>query len=297
MTFNDFLFRCFSLGNIMTNNSRTNITALQVEQLKELEEKYISGKITGMQKEKRDYLISKRDAPNELAQGSKTHCKNILKGKLFNRERQFHSKYTDKGTEKEESGITLASEVFNKMYFKNEKHYRNNYIQGTPDIITDIVIDIKCSWDLHTFPMFEDNLSNSLYEWQVKGYCALTGCNNGQITYCLVDTPESIINDEIRRLDWSISLFDGNGNVYEDKIQKVVDKISMMIYTRKGLEEFCFQDINIKLEWFNDFVEIPKKLRIKTYDIELYQEDIERIESQVLLAREYMNQLAKSIEI
>ena len=295
--FNKYLFRCSSLGNIMVGNSKTLITDKQRVELDLLNTKHFDEKITDKQNEKRLYLINKRDAPPELSQGSKTHCNDIMKGVLFNRERSFHSKYTDKGNEVEEKGLTLASKVLNDVMFKNEKHYSNDFIKGTPDrvVVGEIVDDIKCSWDLHTFPLFEDYTKNNLYKWQLKGYAWLTDCIDARLIYCLVDTPYNIIQDELRKLDWAISFLDGNGNIHPDKIPNVVDKISMMIYTREGLEIFCHQDINIKLEWFDDFVEIPEKLRVKKYDIELLDSDIEQIKEQVILSREYMN--TKSSEL
>ena len=297
MRFDNYKFRCSSLGKIMTANRSTTITSKQVIELAELETKFIDGKITDKQNEKRLYYISKRDAKPELSQGSQRYCKDLVKSVLFNREKEFHSKYTDKGTIAEDDGITLLSDVYNKMMFKNEKHYANSHIQGTPDIVNDKVTDLKCSWDLFSYPLFDDEINNSLYEWQIKAYCWLTGRNEGNLIYCMVDTPINIINDEIRRLDWAISLLDGNGNVYEDKIPDVVNKISMMIYTRKGLEDFCHQDVNIDLDWFDDFIEIPKNIRVKKYDLELSTEDIEQIKEQVTLSREYMNELESGLKL
>ena len=296
--FDKHLFRCSSLGNIMVGNSKTTLTAKQAIELDASFNKILKGGLTEKQKERHGYLIAKRDAPPELSVGAKTHCNEIMKGELFNRQRSFHSKYTDKGNEVEEKGLSLSSKVLSEVMFKNEKHYKNDYIMGTPDRVDlgIIVDDTKCSWDLHSFPMFTDDLKNNIYTWQVKGYAWLTGCTHARILYCLVDTPTNLINDEIRALDWAVSLFDGNGNIFKDKIQEVVDKVSMMIYTRKGLEEFCHQDINIKLEWFTDFVEIPEMMRFKQYKVELTDSDIEQIKTQVTLARNYMNMKVKQLE-
>ena len=119
----------------------------------------------------------------------------------------FKSRYTDKGNEVEEQAIELTEDVLGFEFLtKNDKYFENDYIKGTPDVITtSLIIDVKSSWSSETFPFFESELPNKDYYYQVMGYMWLTGKKNALISYCLINTPEEIVNDEIRRTAWGKS--------------------------------------------------------------------------------------------
>lgn len=113
------------------------------------------------------------------------------------------NKYTNKGKLAEKDSIALCSLLDNRQYSKNTHRLTNEYLTGEPDIIhiindgTDLyIIDVKTSWDIETFmgPIGED--LTALYWWQLQAYFAITGASSGEVSYCLVDTPESILLKE-----------------------------------------------------------------------------------------------------
>ena len=63
------------------------------------------------------------------------------------------NKFIEKGLAVEEDSITLLSQVTGEFFKKNIDRFENDYLTGTPDIITEdgIIIDIKSSWSLLTF--------------------------------------------------------------------------------------------------------------------------------------------------
>ncbi|WP_126654084.1 hypothetical protein [Chryseobacterium aureum] len=290
VNFNEHLFRCSQLGKLMVGVSPA-LTTNQEKDLSELRSKMLAGKITDKQIIKMGDLIRKKEEKPELSKSVETHLADIHKGFFMKRDRQISNKFTEKGIIVEEKSITLYSEVKKTLFLKNQKYYKNKFIHGTPDNVQKKVRDMKNSWSLDSFPMYETVIGNKDYEWQLQGYMELTGIKEAELVYALVDTPNKIIIDELRRLDWKQGIYDINGNVKEDRIPLVVETVTNMIYTEQGLDEFCQESMSIEKKWFTDFFEIPKELRIKVFELEYSKEAIQALYEQVRLCRERLNSL------
>ena len=142
---------------------------------------------------------AKKDAGN-LSQTAKTYVHNWILQKKYNRKKEISSVHIKKGNSVEHDSIELYMEFCGGVYLKkNEQHFTNDYIEGTPDIITPELIDIKSSWDLFTFPYFDEKLENSSYEFQMQGYMDLINVAKSKIVYVLADTPSELINAEVRK--------------------------------------------------------------------------------------------------
>ncbi|WP_284464854.1 hypothetical protein [Chryseobacterium sp.] len=288
--FNEHLFRCSQLGKLMVGVSPA-LTENQEKELSDYREKVINGKITNKQLIKMGDLIRKKEEKPVLSKSVETHLSDIHKGFFMKRDRNISNKFTEKGIIVEEKSITLYSEVKNTLFLKNQKYYKNKFIHGTPDNVQKKVRDMKNSWSLDSFPMYEKIIGNKDYEWQLQGYMELTGVKEAELVYALVDTPIKLINDELRKLDWKQGIFDINGNVIEDRIPLVVETVNNMIYTEEGLDDFCQQSMSIEKKWFTDFFEIPKELRIKVFELEYSKESIQALYEQIKLCRERLNSL------
>lgn len=257
LNFDNYLFRCSSLGKLLTEpQSKVD-----------------------------------KDAGN-LSKTTESYLKELHKEVIFKRRKTISSKYLEKGIVKEETSLTAYSTYLGKPFFKNEKFFKNDFICGTPDNCTDKVRDIKTSWDYSTFPLYDKEIKNADYVAQLNGYMELTGLKSAELIYCLVDTPFKQINDEIRKLDWKYSVLDGNGDIIKDFIPLIVETVQNMIYTQKGLEDFCLESPIVELHWFEDFREIPKNLRVKVFQIKKDDALIEKIKSRIIKAREYMSELS-----
>jgi len=167
----ELLFRCSSLGNIMTDS---------------------------------------RTKSELLSETAKSYIQDLFKERELGIYKEFSSRYTDKGLEMEDEAIQFASEVLNwDFVVKNETRFNNEWLTGEPDINTDsLLADIKCSWSGSTFPMFDDTLKNKTYYWQLQGYLMLTGHSTSELVYCLMNTPLQIVEDEIRRQHWKLNLIE-----------------------------------------------------------------------------------------
>jgi len=107
-------------------------------------------------------MTSPRSKSELLSQTAKTYVHELAIEHLYGIKKQFKSRYTDKGNEVEDKSIELTEEVLELGFItKNDEYFENEFIKGTPDIITDnLIVDVKSSWSGETFPFFEDELPN-----------------------------------------------------------------------------------------------------------------------------------------
>lgn len=290
MNFDNYLFRCSSLGKLMVG-LKPPLTPNQEEELVRLQGLQNQGKITVKQTITLGDLLSKKLSKPELSATTKNYLQDLYREQYFKRNKAISTKYTDKGIICEENSLTLYTETQKNLLLKNKVRYNNEFITGEPDNTQGLIRDIKTSWDFTTFPLFDIEVPNKDYYWQLQGYMMLTDTDKAELIYCLVDTPSKLIEDELRRLDWKEHLFDMNGNAIESKIPLIVETVSNLIYSKIALETFCQESENVHLSWFTEFKEIEKENRIKIFDINRNDEDIELMKQQVFRAREYLNSL------
>jgi hypothetical protein len=212
-------------------------------------------------------MTSPKSKGEVLSQTAKTYLKELALEEKFGIKKEFSSRYTDKGNTQEDLAIEMASQVLNLPFaLKNTEYFENDFIKGTPDLILeDEIIDIKCSWDGTTFPWFEDELPNKDYFWQLVGYMWLTGRSKARVVYCLVDTPEDIVQDEIRRTSW------------------------------KKFEIDVTEETENEVRAKHEFSHISENKRVRAYLIALLDEDIEKVKEKLLHAREYYNDLINKL--
>ena len=208
-------------------------------------------------------LTEPRSKSEVISQTAKSYIEDLFNELEFGYRKEFSSRYTDKGLEMEDEAIQFASEQFDwEFVVKNTERFTNDYITGEPDINTDnLLADIKCSWSLDTYPMFEADLKNKDYYWQLQGYMWLTGKTEAELVYCLMNTPLQIVEDEVRRAHWKAGLID------EDI------------------------DLRHEVQTKHNYDNIPSKLRVKRYIVERDEKAIEKIIEKVEIAREYYKML------
>lgn len=132
-----------------------------------------------------------------LSVGAKTYIKKLAKEFVYGYDEVITSKYMDKGIQVEDESIALYNRVFLTDYSKNTERKTNDWITGECDIFTGSkVIDIKSSWSLATFPCFKEDATDKQYEWQLRAYMMLWNCNEAELAYCMVSTPDELIKYE-----------------------------------------------------------------------------------------------------
>lgn len=197
---NNFKIRCSGIHMIM---GATGITDIQKAKIKELQAK---AKISDKQQAELDRLLIKQANPG-LPTGAASYCDNWIKEQLYNRRREFHSKYTSKGTTQEDLAIDFGNDVLGWGFAeKNTKEYSNGFITGTPDVILPKKIaDVKSPWDCFTFPLFDEETEVPFNYWcQGQGYMCLLEKEAYELVYVLLDAPEELVQREAKSKFWEL---------------------------------------------------------------------------------------------
>ena len=144
-------------------------------------------------------MTSPRSKTETLSETTKTYLKEWLTSEIYGVQKNIQSKYLTKGVILENEAIDRVVEWLDfPLMIKNEKHFEDNNFQGTPDLFLndDTVIDIKCSWDCFTFPLFENEIPTTDYYYQLQVYMWLTGRTKAKLIYVLLNTPDGLSYDE-----------------------------------------------------------------------------------------------------
>ena len=189
----------------------------------------------------------------------------------YNRIKDIETKEMVKGIVVEDNSIELFSIMEGKIYEKNKTRLSNEMVSGTPDLFdgesidqATRVIDIKSSYDIETFLKNVTQPLPSIYYWQLQGYLWLTSAKVGVISYCLVNTPESIVNQQAEYLLRKLDVATTDNQRYQKEYAKMVRNMT--------------------------FDDIPMEERIIRIEVERNDDDIEKIYKKVIKCREYLQE-------
>ena len=213
-------------------------------------------------------MTEPRSKSETLSETAKTFIEDVFNEKEYGIYKDVSSRYTDKGIQMEDEAIQFAGNVLGWEFgiFKNEKRLTNEWITGVPDINTDTLLaDIKCSFDGTTFPFHKKQIPNKDYFWQLQGYMMLTGHEQAELVYCLMNTPQLIVEDEIRRAHWKLNL----------------------------LEESL--DLRDAIQNQHNFDHLSDRIRVKRFMVIKDEESQAKIRERVFNANEYYEQLKNEL--
>lgn len=282
----EFKVRCSAISKTMAS-SRSNpvLTEKQTEELKKLRDKEQDKPLSKTDADKLAELIIKE------ANGSKVvlsdGCIEYLMEEYAYRTagkvsfgKEFGIDQMEKGRICEGESITLLSVVEGILYQKNTERVYNEFLSGEPDIFVGDEIykatkitDIKSCFD---YPSLLKKIHTGIdngYEYQIQGYCDITGATDGEIAYCLVDMPETMRNDYKRRLFYKGEYvteespeFLEKWNVLERSMMfsdiphhKRVFKVSIAPFSEIKKQQ-VYDRVKVCREWLNQFHETYQKL-------------------------------------
>lgn len=209
-------------------------------------------------------LESKLAQPFELGLTAKTYIEDLW---LYHKYEYLEIIWTDeimKGLLHEQDAIGLLCEIDEIWRKKNEVKFHNEYFTGTPDVIlSDVVEDIKTSWDLRTF--FRVKQVPDLYNGQAQVYMYLTGKKKFKLHYCLINTDESLIQSAIKRVFYKFGSSEENPH-FTEYLEALYNN--------------------------HRFDSIPIEKRVKTFDIDFDESYIKELEFRAKKGREYYNTLS-----
>lgn len=256
MTFDKYVFRCSQIGKLMTEPKSKSET---------------------------------------LSETTKTYLTELFIKEYFGREKELENKYLTKGIECEQDSLSLLSEVRKRFVKKNKRRFKNEWLTGEPDVFNyngvsndetfcDIEVeDIKNNWSLFTF--IESEVTKD-YDWQLEGYCLLTGATQKRLTYTLCNTPAHLIDAEKKRLSYK---FDVDSPTFADKCKQLeINSIFDLGLFMKENPDYHFH-CNVS-EWHYD---IPAIQRIKSFEVPRKSEtEIKKLYERIVESRKFLNQLA-----
>jgi hypothetical protein len=203
----------------------------------------------------------------ELGETAKSHLIECYVSKKYGRNKDVTNKFIEKGLLAEEDSFDLYTLVKDKLFIKNEKTFENDFFIGTPDIVDgNLIVDIKTSWDIFTFFSVIGKPINKMYYWQLQSYMDLTGANEAKLVYCLVNTPFKLVEDQKKKLMWTMGVIDPEADDAYFKACEQVDKNSI------------YDDIPIE----NKYIE---------FSIARDQSAIDKSHERVKFCRNFLNQL------
>lgn len=255
---NDFKIRCSSISKIMGGN--VGLSESQGREKKKLEER--TKALTPIMVETLVTLNHIESNP-ELPKGAKTYCEDWIKDQIYGQAPRHDFKYTSKGLEMESDALAFVAENFGYgMLLKNDLRKDGEFITGEADNVQPgHTIDTKCSWSAASFPLFNDKL-DSAYYWQGLGYMYLYGKKSHKVFYCLMNTPEYLIENEFKSLSYKNGYSEEEGEaIYSDLIEKMT------------------------------FDNLEPEYRIKEFSFEFEQEKINQVIERVKMCRDYVKQL------
>ena len=198
-----------------------------------------------------------------LSKTCKTYLQELAIEEMYGIKKEFSSRYTDKGNIVERDSIDLVQNNCDYGFmYKNEEHFENDFLTGTPDVNTDnILLDVKSSYDATTFPWFEEEIPKKDYYYQLQGYMALCNKRKSVLAYCLVNTPFQIVQSEVRRAHWNEYLIDES------------------------------EELSADVEAKHSFDHIPPEKRIKTFEVRYDKDVVKAIYERVKECRKYYETL------
>lgn len=231
-----------------------------------------ASKIAGL-----EYEIEKLEPKKHLDPlnaGAKSYLKRIyaeLKYGKWSLHKDKSNKFTEKGKMVQGEAIDLMSKMDGYAYPHNSDRINNEFLTGELDTYrgkslreADYVSDVKASWDIETFLDVIGKSLNPLYWWQNQGYFALTGAKAGEVSYFLMDTPETLINDEKYYLARDMDVIDQETPEFRLKEAILINNLT--------------------------FSDIPEAERRFKFEVTRDDDAIARIYQKVPQAREFLNE-------
>lgn len=284
MTINwqEFKARCSAINKIMSN-SRANptLTENQAKKLAELREKQQknSGLTPNQCTELAELEVKEKNGSKLILSDTcieylmEEYAWRVARKKCVSKEMDIE--FTQKGKLVEEESITLLSRVDKAFYQKNTERVSNDFLSGEPDIYLGEAIlkatkitDTKSVWD---YPGFLKKINSPLengYPDQLGGYGDITGATDLEVAFCLVDMPETIINDYKRRLFYRMNVATDEAPEYKRAcaemensmrfgkipIEKRVHKIKVEPFTKER-RQAIYDRVKVCRDWLHIFDE------------------------------------------
>lgn len=294
MDFSNYKFRCHYQGNLVsTLKPLTETNILKLSQYRDR----MSGIGKPLTEKQQNELIELeykhlKSKQYELSTTAKNTCAEIVFAERHGRRYSLENKFFEKGILVEKESRDILTDVLGIRLVADKQRKANEWVIGERDIKSnDVIIDIKSTWDFNTFFSHQLDSKEEFYFRQLDSYMDLWVIHDSILAFVLVDTPIHILNQEITRQNFRKFFLDDSGEIIESRIEDVKKIVSDHLFSRQALESFCQQSGTIRIEWFDDFQEIPISERVHLNPHKFDKVRIEQRNESLTLCRKFMNEL------
>lgn len=247
-------------GNELTEKQQETLAAYS------LREQGVGRALTANQEAELNKLKAKASAPFEFGATAMSLIELQWLRHKFGYKKLAETPATLKGHICEQDSMELLDQVLpvSELRVKNTKRFEDSdYFIGTPDIILEqeeIVEDVKTPINIENFLRVK-NL-DPVYFTQGQVYMDITGFRKFRVCYCLVTTPELIL-------------------------QRLEDRVWRW-YSGGPMADEAVEQIRVN----HTYDHIPKEERVKVFEFEYDPEYISKLQNRVELAREVMKKMS-----
>ena len=190
-------------------------------------------------------MTNPRSKSEVLSETAKSEIRRIAKEDFFGYETELNTKPILKGKLWEQEGIDLLNQVRFTKYVKNAVRVENEYMTGECDIITDnLIIDIKSSWSLETFPATPSEGDSSDYEWQGRAYMWLYDRPSFELIYTMYDTDDTLLTDWDNKSIHKVSHIDPIKRITVIRYERDTQYEELIIERLRACNEYYSQYVN-----------------------------------------------------
>ena len=190
-------------------------------------------------------MTNPRSKSEVLSETAKAEIRRIAKEDFFGYETELNTKPILKGKLWEQEGIDLLNQVWFTKYVKNAVRVENEYMTGECDIITDdLIIDIKSSWSLETFPATPSEGDSSDYEWQGRAYMWLYDRPSFELIYTMYDTDDTLLTDWDNKSIHKVSHIDPTKRITVIRYERDTQYEELIIERLRACNEYYSQYVN-----------------------------------------------------
>ena len=277
MQFNKTKISCHALPSIMTSHKLCKpLTEKQEIDLMALR---LKTDLTPFQQKTFDYLNNRLKNAGKiemLSPGCISKLKDIYIREKYHKQvvsiNKDYSVAILNGVISESKTLALVSEfegVRCKLHKKLVSNYwlkgiMDAYVGSSPKKATKIVEIKTCQNMQSLMTVLDPEEAYDKYYWQMMGYLAITGAEEGTIYHCVVTYPERIINDEINKFIYKAKNFGLDGEYVENQIEKIRFNLS--------------------------FDDIPVNERIYKFTVKRDEDAIKDIYDKVKYCRKWLNE-------
>lgn len=314
---NSYVFRSSQSYKLMTSvielesDFNTRIKELESERDNLINKNGNKVKWTDSKKKELESLLDKKNTPlfKRLPKTMTSELRKIHRSEKFGRNFRFTNKFVQKGLAKEEEAITVYQQYIKKtkgkriLFLNNKERLTNEFVTGEADL-TDTNdfkncnegFDIKCSWELDTFPYKEDELDKQ-YEIQNQCYMWLSGAKKWTTANVLVNVTEDLLHKEKMKWYYALGSPDEDSSVYDEYVKELRElEIRLIFDYDKFVKDNPYHDMQItREEWFDNGYDIPLEYRVIEKHSTYNEDIINDLKNRIVIAREYLNYLDSKV--